>query len=134
MSDEKLRENEHATISNFSNFISSLVNFQNNKLLRITCRVQQFRRISRLICTASWDLKGRRGFVQCGHFSDKEGGGSSDADVRTFWPKKLRKFQNSWCVSTDWGGRGGWVSADILQTRGGQFFAILCAHLLWTAP
>jgi len=25
-------------------------------------------------------------FVQCGHFADK--GGSSDADVRTFWSKK----------------------------------------------
>jgi len=36
------------------------------------------------------------------------------------------------------GGRGvrGRASADILRTRGegGQFFAILCERLLWTAP
>jgi len=32
--------------------------------------------------------------------------GSSDADVRTFWRKKLRIFQNLWCVRTDKGGRG----------------------------
>jgi len=25
-----------------------------------------------------------RGLVQCGHIADKGGGGSSDADVRTF--------------------------------------------------
>jgi len=31
------------------------------------------------------------GFVQCGHFSDK--GGSSDANVRTFWRKKHRFFE-----------------------------------------
>jgi len=34
---------------------------------------------------------GRRGVVQCGQ------GGSSDADVRTFWCKKLRIFRNLWC-------------------------------------
>jgi len=30
--------------------------------------------------------------IQCGHFSDKGVGGSSDADVRTFMSKKLRNF------------------------------------------
>jgi len=32
------------------------------------------------------------GGPQCGHFSDK--GDSSDADVCTFWCKKLRIFRN----------------------------------------
>jgi len=34
--------------------------------------------------------QGRRGFVQCGHFADK--GVSSDADIHTFWCKKLLDF------------------------------------------
>jgi len=44
----------------------------------------------------------------------------SDADNRTFWCKKLWIFQNLWCVQTDKGR--------------GQFFAISCGRLLWTAP
>jgi len=48
-------------------------------------------------------------------------GGSSDADVRTFWRKNLRIFRNLWCVRTDKGG-------------GGQFFVILCGRLLMTVP
>jgi len=39
------------------------------------------------------------GLVQYGHFSDT--GISLAVDVRTFWCKKLRIFQNSWCVCTD---------------------------------
>jgi len=46
-------------------------------------------------------------------------GGSSDADVRTLWRKKNFKFFELWCVRTDKGGRG-------------QFFEVLCGHLLWT--
>ena len=42
------------------------------------------------------------------------------------------------CVRMDkgGGGGGGLVIADILRTwgEGGQFFAILCGRLLWTAP
>jgi len=35
----------------------------------------------------------------------RKGGGSSDADVRTFRYKKLRIFRNFWCVRADmWGG------------------------------
>jgi len=33
-------------------------------------------------------------------------GGSSDADVRTFWYKKRRVFRNLWCVRTDKEGEG----------------------------
>jgi len=44
-------------------------------------------------------------FVQCGHFVDK--GGSTEADVRTFWCKKLRIFDNLWGVHTDRGDGGG---------------------------
>jgi len=55
-------------------------------------------------------------------FSDKERGVFLDADVRTFWCKKLRIFQNLWCVRMlDMGG-------------GGQFLAILFGRLLWVAP
>jgi len=74
------------------------------------------------------------GFVQCGHFSDKGEGGSSDAGLRTFWRKKIRNFRNLWCVRIDkWGKR--LISSDILrQGGGGQFFAILCGRFLWTAP
>jgi len=35
-----------------------------------------------------------QGIVQGGHFSDKVEGGSSDADVRTFWCKKFRICRN----------------------------------------
>jgi len=66
-------------------------------------------------------------FVQCGYFADK--GGSSDADVCTFWHKKLRIFLNLWCIRTDKG-------VEPVRTfcgQGGQFFAILCGRLLWTA-
>jgi len=42
------------------------------------------------------------GAVQLEHFGNKGGGRSSDADVRTLWcKKKLRNFQNLWCVRTD---------------------------------
>jgi len=59
--------------------------------------------------------------VQCWHFMDKGGGGSSDVDVRTFWCKKHRIFWNLWRVRTDKGRRG-------------PFFANLCGRPLWTAP
>jgi len=42
-----------------------------------------------------------QGFVR-GFFRDMViQGGSSGADVRTFWCKKLRIFRNLWCVRTD---------------------------------
>jgi len=58
------------------------------------------------------------GVAQCGHFSDK--GGSSDADVCSFWCKKLRIFHgerglSQYGYSADKG--GGWsVFRDFVQT------------------
>jgi len=58
--------------------------------------------------------------------------GSSNVDVRTFWHKKLRIFQNLWCVRTD---KGLSQCGHFAYKRGGgQFFAILCGRLFWTAP
>jgi len=42
-------------------------------------------------------------------------GGSSDADVRTFWCKKLWIFRNLWCVPTDKGNRGS-IFRDFVRT------------------
>jgi len=50
--------------------------------------------------------QGVGGFVQCGYLRAIREGSSSDADVRTFWYKKLQIFRNLWCVRTDKGGRG----------------------------
>jgi len=57
-----------------------------------------------------------KGFLRCGH--------------PHFLEQKLLIFQNLRCVRSD---KGGWASAGILWTRGDQFFAIFCGHLLWTA-
>jgi len=67
---------------------------------------------------------GRRGLIQCGQ------GGSSDADVSTFWRKNLRIFRNLWYVRIVRTYKRGLSSAD----KGCQFFAILCGRLLWTPP
>jgi len=46
-------------------------------------------------------------------------GGSSDADVRTFWCKKLRIFRNLWCVRMNKEGRGHFsrFCADVFDGR-----------------
>jgi len=36
---------------------------------------------------------GKDGYFQCGHFADKEGGGSSDANVRLFGAKNIGYFE-----------------------------------------
>jgi len=79
------------------------------------------------------DVRSQGEFVQFGHFANK--GGSSDADVRTFWNKKHRIFKIYGVFARARGGRG-WASEDIMRTRGegGQFFEIFCGRLLWTAP
>jgi len=54
------------------------------------------------------DVRSQGVVVRYGHFANKGLGGSSDADVRTFGYKKLRKlriFRDLWCVRTDKGGR-----------------------------
>jgi len=65
-------------------------------------------------------------FVKCGQ------GCSSDADVCTFWCKKIQIFQNLWCVSH---GREavGLVSANILQTRR-SIFCNFVQMSLWMTP
>jgi len=76
--------------------------------------------------------QGGRGFVQCGHFADKEEGGSSDVDVRTFWCKNLEFFE-IYGVSART--RGCWASADILRTRGrGVNFSRFCADVFYRRP
>jgi len=60
------------------------------------------------------------GFVQCGHFSNKRD--SSDADVRTFWSKKLWIFRNLWCIRRGvepvrtFFGQGGSIFRDFVRT------------------
>jgi len=58
-----------------------------------------------------------RGFDQSGHFSDKGAGGSSDADVRTFWRKKTSDFSTFTACPHGQAGRSGLASADILRAR-----------------
>jgi len=48
-----------------------------------------------------------------------------------FGVKKLRIFQNLWCVRTDKRVEPEWTFFD---QGGGQFFAILCGRPLRTAP
>jgi len=54
-------------------------------------------------------------FVQCGHFADKERRGSADANVRTFWWKKLQIFR---CERTDSVG-GGLSQFGYFSDKGG---------------
>jgi len=61
-------------------------------------------------------------FVQCGHFSDKWGGGFSGADVRTFLSKKLRTFQNLWCVPHGQEKRGLSQCGHFADRGGGSIF------------
>jgi len=49
-----------------------------------------------------------------------------------FDAKYLRIFRNLWCVRTDKGVEPVRTFAE--KGGGGQFFAILCWRLLWTAP
>jgi len=57
--------------------------------------------------------------------------GSSNSNVRTFWCKTNRIFQNLWCARTDKGG-GRFESVRIFfgQGEGGQFFRF-CADVLY---
>jgi len=70
-------------------------------------------------------LSQRRGFVQCGHFSDKEGGGSSDADIRTFWRKTFEFFEIYEESARTRERRVEPVRIFCGQEGGDQFFAIL---------
>jgi len=70
-------------------------------------------------------------FVQCGHFADKE-----FLQMRTsarFGAKNFRFFE-VYGVSARTRVEGSWTSADKERKSIFCFFAILCWHLLWTAP
>jgi len=81
-------------------------------------------------------MGGRRGFAQCGHFTGKEGGGSSDVDGRPhFLATKTSDFSKFIVCPHGQGGRGLSQCGNFVDNgRGGQFFEILCRHPLWTAP
>jgi len=66
------------------------------------------------------------------YFGQGGRGVSSNADVRTFWRIQLQIFQNLWCVRTEKGGVEP-VQTFFGKAGRGQFFAILCGLLLWTA-
>jgi len=70
-------------------------------------RATQFWRIVVRSCSSVHERPPQSGggAVQCGNFADK-GEGFFSADAYTFWCKKLRIFQNSWCVRMDKGGEG----------------------------
>jgi len=68
--------------------------------------------------------------VQCEHFSDKED--SSDADVRTFWRKKLPIFRNLLCVRTD--KVEGVEPVRTFFGQGGSIFSQFCADVLYGLP
>jgi len=53
------------------------------------------------------------------------GWGSSDADVRIFWCKRLRIFRNLWCVRTDKRGE----EVEPVQTFSGQEGSIFCVFM-----
>jgi len=74
--------------------------------------MQRFRATLKLTLGAVHKGRPQSGrFVKCGQ------GGSSDADVRTFWCKNA-KFFEIYGVSARTRGEGGSASADILRTRG----------------
>jgi len=63
---------------------------------------------------------------------------SSDADVRTFWCKKVRIFSKFmvWPQSARIRRKGMLKQCGRFSGKGGrgQFFMILCGRFLWTAP
>jgi len=71
------------------------------------------------------------GVVQCRQFADK-GKSSSDADVCTFWCKKLWIFQNLWWVRTEKEGVG-WAMqcGHFSDKRGGINFSRFCADVFY---
>jgi len=71
-----------------------------------------------------------RGVVQCRLLQTS--GGSSDADVRTFWHKKLQIFEIFGVSTWTRGVEPLWTFSR--QGGGGLFFAILCGRPLWMAP
>jgi len=61
-------------------------------------------------------------------------GGSSDADVSTFWCKKLRRFRNLQCVRTDKGEGVELVRTFCRRGREGINFTRFCADIFYGRP
>jgi len=76
---------------------------------------------------------GGKGFVQCEHFADNMGGGSSDADVCAFRRKKT--FLNIWCSTRR---REGWVIEPMRKFFGQEErevnFSRFCVDVLYGRP
>jgi len=77
-------------------------------------------------------VRGKGGFVHCGHFSDKGGRGSLDVDVHTFSSKIFGFFVIDGLSTRTRGVEP--VQTFFGQGGSGQIFAILCKRLLWMAP
>jgi len=58
--------------------------------------------------------------------------GSSDADVRTFWCKKLRIVRNLWCVGTDKGVEPMWTFIE--QGVRGSIFCDIVRKFFMDGP
>jgi len=69
-------------------------------------------------------------FVQCG----KGGGGSSDVDSTLFGGKNIGFYEIYGVSARTWGRGLSQCGQFVDKEGGGQFFAILCGRLLWTAP
>jgi len=65
-----------------------------------------------------------------GGLSSADKGGSSDADVRTFWDKNIGFFEIYYVSARTI--KGGWVSVDIFRTRveGGVNFSRFCSDFV----
>jgi len=94
------------------------------------CRNSYCRMFSIRVCSLKTKQSGGRGVCRLQTFCRQWGRDSLEANVRTFVAK------NQDCSKIMVSARtGGWGSAIILRTRSeGISFAILCVHLLWTAP
>jgi len=64
--------------------------------------------------------QGRGSVFSADNLQKRGNAGSSDADVCTFWCKKLRIFRNLWFVHTD-KGEGDSVRTDSFRTKGVNF-------------
>jgi len=79
---------------------------------------------------------GRREVCPMWTFFGQGRGGSSDADVRTFWWKNLQIFQNLWCVSTTRGKERGLCAPvrTFFEQGEGSIFCNFAKGHLWTTP
>jgi len=71
-----------------------------------------------------------RGFVQCGHFSEKGGGGFCKCGRPQCLVQKNFGFFEFFGVSARTRVEGGWASADILRTKGVNF-SRFCADVFY---